>query len=257
MMPLRAGDVVRCLCSGGERLVLDVDRDVTVCSADDFAKARAGAPPAAWCRHALSNVTLLRRPVRLSDRLLPQDPLRWLEPFPERFVVRAESGPGGTWFMLNDGSGWSAQAIAIEFMHVGGIAIDGSLEVHVAVQRYAHYLPAATGGAFVPVPHMHDHSEIARACFGIERFPDLAVLSRATGHLAADIFALGVEAWPLWRTDPEVIATVEAVADHRIGGRISNGRLGRAYVRAWRSDHGGYRTKWMKRALDARAWRKT
>jgi hypothetical protein len=78
----------------------------------------------------------------------------------------------------------------------------------------------------------------------------------ALSTLAADLFVAGADAYPYWRTDPEVIAAVEAVADHRIGARVSNGRLGRAYVRAWREDYLGLRTKWMQRAWRARNWRK-
>lgn len=80
---------------------------------------------------------------------------------------------------------------------------------------------------------------------------------RAVTVLAADLWTAGSDAFPFWRSDVEVISAVEAVADHRIGTRVSNGRLGRAYVRAWREDYCGLRTKWMQRAHAARVWRKT
>ena len=58
-------------------------------------------------------------------------------------------------------------------------------------------------------------------------------------------------AYRFWRTDPDVIASVEEVADHRIGGRISHGRLGRAYVLAWRNDYLGLRSWWVERTYRA------
>jgi len=86
--------------------------------------------------------------------------------------------------------------------------------------------------------------------------PNLTAVDTALRHFISDLYCLGVDAFPFWRTDPEVRAAVESVADHRIGARVSNGRLARAYVRAWREDWFGLRTQWMGRAWRAQNWRK-
>lgn len=128
--------------------------------------------------------------------------------------------------------------------------------VCVALAVHGEPTHVKRGGGPVVYARGTIHSMRVSGRIVVEERPNLWVLRAALNVLMPALWCAAREAYPFWRSDPEVIAAVEAVADHRIGGRISQGRLGRAYVRAWRSDHGGYRTAWMKRALDARAWRK-
>ena len=81
--------------------------------------------------------------------------------------------------------------------------------------------------------------------------PNLTALSLAVADVIYDLAEVYATAYRFWRTDPDVIAAVEEIADYRAGDRVSHGRLGRAYVLAWRNDYLGLRSRWVMRAYRA------